>query len=49
MSKNDTTVYLLDFELAKEQEHIMLITSLLQKSDYHGFMHRVTFIKYGIL
>jgi len=48
MSKNDTTVYLLDFELAKEQEHIMLITSLLQKSDYHWPMDSLIFIKYSI-
>ena len=48
-SKNDIAVYLLDFELAKEQEHIMQITSLFQKIDYHGFMYRLTFAKFCIL
>jgi len=47
-SKNDKAVYLLDFELAKEQEHIMLITSLLQKTDYHWLMDSLIFIKYSI-
>jgi len=48
-SKNDTAVYFSDFELAKEQEHIMQITSLFQKIDYHGFMYRLTFAKFCIL
>ena len=48
-SKNDIAVYLLDFELAREQEHIMLITSFLQKTDYHWLMNSLIFIKYTIL
>ena len=48
-SKNDTAVYFLDFEQAKEQEHIMQITSLFQKTDYHGFEYRLTFAKFCIL
>ena len=48
-SKNDTAVSFLDFELAKEQEDIMLITKLLQKTDYHWLMDSLTFIKYSNL
>jgi len=48
-SKNDTAVYFLDFELAKEQGDIMYFTSLLQKTDYHWLLDSLTFIKYSIL
>jgi len=47
--KNYTAVYLLHFELAKEEELIMQITSLLQKTYYHGFMYCLTFVKFCIL
>ena len=48
-SKNDTAVCFLDFELAKEQELIMYITSLLHEIYYHVFMYHLTLIKSSIL
>ena len=48
-SKNDTAVCFSVFELAKEQELIMWITSLLHKTEYHGFMYHLTFMMSSIL